>query len=255
MLTPFAICLRSRGAVVSKDEDSRSAGAAVYRLRSPISLANASARSACLQAAHGDHQGQPAGVGVRAPMPPKPSAQQRQRSVTRWRGRCGELARVCARSRRGAKAANASTAGGLHQVDDDAGDRDVEPDGEGPARQPLCAGKRPVSERKNVIRISGSATVESTMCGEQSVASRTATSVEAVEAGLAVQGEVHQVGDQEDRREEEGEDIEARWCRMRRSRISWKPVTSAMVASALSTALTSGSERSCVPATSVGAWK
>ena len=28
----------------------------------------------------------------------------------------------------------------------------------------LCAGKRPVSERKNVIRISGSAMVESTMC-------------------------------------------------------------------------------------------
>src|SRR5580692_7156623 len=97
-----------------------------------------------------------------------------------------------------------SAAGGLHGVDDDAGERDVETDGEGPAGDALMGGEASgereeegdEDERQRDHREQDMRGQELPVKGPERIAAR--------KFGLAVQGEVGEVGDQEDRRKDEG---------------------------------------------------
>ncbi len=102
---------------------------------------------------------------------------------------------------------------GLHPVDNDSGDGDIEPDGEGIAchffvdREAACERKEEGDEdqwerqhRKNDV-------------GGQELPVKRPPGAEAIEMGLAMKIEIDEVGDKEDRREEEcGEHRRAVLC-------------------------------------------
>ncbi len=93
--------------------------------------------------------------------------------------------------------------GGLHDVNDDSRDRDIEPDREGIAGEAAVGGEatgKREEERDEDHRKGDDG--EEDVRGEELPVKRPPRA-EAIEVGLAVEGEVGQVGDQEDGREEE----------------------------------------------------
>ena len=70
----------------------------------------------------------------------------------------------------------------------------------------LCCGKRPLSEKKKVMSTRGSATIERIMwLGENHEVDRANRRVACRETRVAVQRVVHDIADQKERRETEGQ--------------------------------------------------
>ena len=93
---------------------------------------------------------------------------------------------------------------GLHGVDDDSGERDVEPDREGVAGKFSVRGKtagegEEEGDEDHRQRNDGKKDVR-----EQELPIEGPPGAETVEVSLAVEGEVGEIGDQEDRGEEKG---------------------------------------------------
>jgi hypothetical protein len=158
-------------------------------------------KEACGQASHGEHEGEPAGVGVRALMGDAAEERDGQQG---GENSCGEDADAGAEKRACVWLHRVrSVDQGLHGIDDDSRDGDVEPDREGIAGEPLvrreATGERQ-KERDEDERERDDG--EKDMRGEE-LPVEGPPGAETVEVSFAVEGEVGQVRDQEDRREEE----------------------------------------------------
>lgn len=93
---------------------------------------------------------------------------------------------------------------GLHDVDDDSGDGDVEPDGEGVSGKAFMCGEASGEREKKSNEDERECDDGEEDVGEQELPVEGPPGTEAVEVGFAVEGEVGEIGDEEDGGEEEG---------------------------------------------------